>query len=63
MHAVLPQRVIIHVHSVNTIAWAVRQDGRARLTERLAGVPWQWIPYVPSGLPLARAIENAMLYY
>ena len=28
MHAVLPQRVIIHVHSVNAIAWAVRQDGR-----------------------------------
>src|SRR5437870_8925822 len=26
MHAVLPQRVVIHVHSVNTVAWAVRQD-------------------------------------
>lgn len=61
MHAVLPQRVIIHVHSVNTIAWAVRQDGLARLTERLAGVPWQWVPYVASGLPLAREIEQAML--
>src|SRR5579872_7357238 len=26
MHAVLPHRVVLHVHSINTIAWAVRQD-------------------------------------
>ena len=60
MHAVLPHRVVIHVHSVNTIAWAVRQDGFDRLTERLAGLRWQWIPYVASGLPLARAVEKAL---
>jgi rhamnose utilization protein RhaD (predicted bifunctional aldolase and dehydrogenase) len=60
MHAVLPQRVVVHVHSVNTIAWAVRHDGPERLAERLAGLRWSWIPYVSSGLPLARRIENAM---
>lgn len=59
MHAILPQRVVIHVHSVNTIAWAVRLDGPERLAERLAGLPWSWIPYVSSGLPLARTIEAA----
>src|SRR5690242_12423095 len=26
MHAVLPHRVVVHVHSVRTIAWAVRDD-------------------------------------
>src|SRR5882672_9780028 len=26
MHAVLPHRVVFHVHCVNTIAWAVRND-------------------------------------
>ncbi len=60
MHSVLPHRVVLHVHSVNTIAWAVRQDGRAELTSRLKGIDWQWIPDVPSGLPLARAIEAAI---
>jgi rhamnose utilization protein RhaD (predicted bifunctional aldolase and dehydrogenase) len=60
MHAVLPQRVVIHVHSVNTISWAVRLDGPERLAERLAGLKWSWIPYVSSGLPLARAIEAAI---
>ena len=60
MHAVLPRRVVAHVHSVNTIAWAVREDGRARLTERLSGLAWCWIPYVPSGLPLAQEIQKAL---
>ena len=60
MHSVLPHRVVLHVHSVNTIAWAVRRDGRAELTSRLKGIEWQWIPDVPSGLPLARAVETAI---
>ncbi|HEY7306860.1 MAG TPA: class II aldolase/adducin family protein [Bryobacteraceae bacterium] len=61
MHAVLPHRVVIHVHSISAIAWAVRSDGPAHLKERLAGLNWQWIPYVPSGLPLAREIEKRLL--
>jgi rhamnose utilization protein RhaD (predicted bifunctional aldolase and dehydrogenase) len=60
MHAVLPHRVVVHVHSVNTISWAVRQDGPSQLRHRLDGSRWQWIPYVPSGLPLAREIGKVM---
>ena len=60
MHAVLPHRVVLHVHSVNTIAWAVRKDARRRLEARLRGLNWQWISYVPSGLPLAGEIERAV---
>lgn len=59
MHAVLPHRCVIHVHSVNTLAWAVRADARARLSERLSCMRWSWIPYTPSGLPLAREIQIA----
>lgn len=60
MHAVLPHRVVLHVHSVNTIALAVRQDGPLALASRLEGIKWRWIPYVPSGLCLARAVESAV---
>jgi rhamnose utilization protein RhaD (predicted bifunctional aldolase and dehydrogenase) len=60
MHAVLPHRVVVHVHSVNAIAWAVRQDGPEKLGERLRGLNWQWIPYTPSGVPLARSIHAAL---
>jgi rhamnose utilization protein RhaD (predicted bifunctional aldolase and dehydrogenase) len=58
MHAVLPHRVVIHVHSINALAWAIRLDGPARLEERLAGLHWQWIPYTASGIPLAHEIEK-----
>jgi rhamnose utilization protein RhaD (predicted bifunctional aldolase and dehydrogenase) len=60
MHATLPHRVVIHVHSVNAIAWAVQEDGEERAAERLAGLAWAWIPYVPSGFPLAREIEGSL---
>jgi rhamnose utilization protein RhaD (predicted bifunctional aldolase and dehydrogenase) len=60
MHALLPHRVVLHVHCVNTIAWAVRSDARAQLQERLGGLRWRWVPYVESGLPLARAARNSL---
>jgi rhamnose utilization protein RhaD (predicted bifunctional aldolase and dehydrogenase) len=60
MHAVLPHNVVVHVHSLNTLAWAVRLDAAERLAEKLQGLRWQWIPYVESGLPLAKAILNAI---
>ena len=60
MHAVLPHRVVLHVHSVNTIAWAVRRDARVQLEHQLDGLRWRWIPYIRSGLPLAREIEKAL---
>jgi len=60
MHAVIPHRVVLHVHCVNTIAWAVRQDAPVQLEHALHGLRWQWIPYVPSGLTLAREIQRAL---
>jgi len=60
MHVTLPHPVVLHVHSINTIAWAIRADGAAQLETRLDGLRWQWIPYVPSGLPLAREIARVL---
>src|SRR5882724_2097329 len=60
MHAVLPHRVVVHVHSVNTIAWAVRLDAPQCLETRLAGLRWAWIPYVHPGLILAQRIRDVL---
>jgi ribulose-5-phosphate 4-epimerase/fuculose-1-phosphate aldolase len=60
MHCVIPWRVVIHVHAVNSIAWAVRRDAEEQLEGLLRGVPWKWIPYVASGLALAKRIERAV---
>ena len=60
VHALMPQRVVVHVHCVNTIAWAIRTDGEQRLAEKLAGFDWAFIPYARPGLPLAGAIQSRM---
>jgi len=58
MHAVMPHRVVVHVHSVNTIAWAIRVDAAAALAAPLAGLRWAWIPYVHPGLILGQRIAE-----
>jgi rhamnose utilization protein RhaD (predicted bifunctional aldolase and dehydrogenase) len=56
LHAALPHRVVVHVHCVETIAWAVQQDAAALLAPRLAGMRWAFIPYIRPGAPLTRRI-------
>jgi len=60
VHALMPQRVVIHVHCVNTIAWAIRVDAEQRLAEKLKDFDWAFIPYARPGLPLAGAISARM---
>ena len=60
MHAVLPHRVVVHVHCVETIAWALREDAAAALAAPLAGLPWAFVPYVRPGPPLTRAIRERL---
>ena len=60
MHAVLPHRIVLHVHSVRTIAWAIRTDMPAALSDRLAGLRWEWIPYIHPGLILGKEIRSRL---
>jgi rhamnose utilization protein RhaD (predicted bifunctional aldolase and dehydrogenase) len=60
MHAVLPHRVVVHVHSVRTLAWAIRSDMPAPLSDRLAGLRWEWIPYIHPGLVLGKKIRERL---
>lgn len=58
VHALMPQRVVVHVHCVNTIALAVRTDCETELAARLQGLNWALVPYARPGLPLALAIAE-----
>ena len=60
MHAVLPHKVVIHVHSVNAIAWAVRSDAANALGSALGDFSWRWIPYTTIGVPLAKRMQEAI---
>lgn len=52
LHAMLPHPVVVHVHCVETIAWAARQDAAAVLAPLLDGLRWAFVPYVRPGAPL-----------
>lgn len=58
VHALMPQRVVLHVHCVDTIALAVRADGRNILDTSLRGFNWAYVPYRRPGLPLAMGIAE-----
>lgn len=60
LHALMPQRVVIHVHSINVLSWTVRGAGKALVTEKLNGLPWVWVDYVRPGLPLTHAIADTL---
>ena len=59
-HALLPQPVVCHHHSVQAICHLVSNDGRAQLNDKLAGLNWILVPYVRPGVPLTRAIRRAL---
>lgn len=60
VHASLAQPIVVHVHCIETISWAVRADAEAMLAPRLAGFDWAFIPYRRPGLPLAKAIRERL---
>jgi rhamnose utilization protein RhaD (predicted bifunctional aldolase and dehydrogenase) len=58
LHALLPHPVVLHVHSVNTIAWSVRTDAGEELAARMHGLAWRALDYHHPGLPLAHAVRE-----
>jgi rhamnose utilization protein RhaD (predicted bifunctional aldolase and dehydrogenase) len=58
LHAVMPQRVVVHVHCVETIAQACLSDAPERLATPLAGLDWAFVPYVRPGVSLARTMAE-----
>jgi rhamnose utilization protein RhaD (predicted bifunctional aldolase and dehydrogenase) len=58
LHAVMPQRVVLHVHCVETIAQACLSDAPERLAAALAGLDWVFVPYVRPGVSLAREMAQ-----
>lgn len=58
MHVVMPQTVVLHLHSVNALWYATLRHGQHALAQPLAGIDWHWIPYCRPGAPLADAIRT-----
>lgn len=60
VHASFAHRIVVHVHCIETISWAVRADAEALLAPRLSAFRWAFIPYRRPGLPLAKEIRKRL---
>lgn len=60
LHGLLPHRVVLHVHCVDTIRWAVRTGGPEQIAGRLQGLPWGWVPYRRPGAELAVEVRRVV---
>jgi rhamnose utilization protein RhaD (predicted bifunctional aldolase and dehydrogenase) len=58
LHALMPHPVVLHVHAVNTIAWAALEGVEAELEKRLQGLAWRPLPYRRPGLPLSQVVAE-----
>jgi rhamnose utilization protein RhaD (predicted bifunctional aldolase and dehydrogenase) len=56
VHALLPQKIVVHVHCVSTIAHAVQLNAEKVVAPLLRAFPYAFIPYRRPGLPLAKGI-------
>lgn len=60
LHALMPHRVVAHLHMIEAIAVAVRSDVRILLKQALDGIDWGFIDYVQPGPPLAKAVAERL---
>lgn len=60
LHALLPQRVVAHLHSVDAIAWCVRRDAAGLLAARMQGLRWAFVPYRRPGRALTDAVRATL---
>lgn len=58
LHAVFPQRVVLHAHCIHTLAHAVQADPKQAIRAKLDGFDWGIVPYVKPGANLAGHVRS-----
>ena len=43
LHALMPHKYVLHVHSINTLSYAILLDGENRIDQELKLVNWSWV--------------------
>lgn len=60
MHALIPQRYVVHAHCVEALAGSAHAGTDELLAGKLAAFRHALVPPVPPGMPLALAVERAL---
>jgi len=60
LHCLFDHHVVVHVHSVNAIAWSVQIGAKKQLREILKQINWRYIPYAKPGVSLTTEVANTL---
>ena len=58
MHALMPQKYVLHVHCVNTLSWVIQKNYQEKINIFLEGINWKSVPYKKPGLDLSYEIKK-----
>ena len=58
LHAIMPYKVVLHTHSVDTIAISLLSNSYNYLDKLMKDINWKFIPYFKPGITLAKAIAK-----
>ncbi|MDR1901368.1 MAG: class II aldolase/adducin family protein [Treponema sp.] len=59
-HAMMPQRVVLHLHMLDAIIYSSMPDENSVLRDKLHGLNWAMVPYARPDLPLSRIIDSVL---
>jgi rhamnose utilization protein RhaD (predicted bifunctional aldolase and dehydrogenase) len=60
LHSLMPHRVVVHTHSINTIVHAIQQNFADVITPKLKGLKCGFVPYSKPGLPLTLLTKSIL---
>ena len=60
LHALLPQRIVMHLHMIDAIVHTLLPNAVEILSDCLDGLRWVYLPYVRPGLPLSLATASVL---
>jgi rhamnose utilization protein RhaD (predicted bifunctional aldolase and dehydrogenase) len=61
LHALMPHRVVVHLHAIEVLAYLVRKNTASEIKEKLGLLTrWAIVSYKKPGAPLAKAVAKVL---
>lgn len=61
LHALMPHRVVVHVHAIEALAYLVRENAENEIRQKLSSLnQWAIVNYQKPGAPLSKAVAEIL---
>ena len=60
LHAIFPQRIVLHTHCIHTLVHAIQENAEELLAGKLSEFDWAFVPYKKPGANLAHSVMQVL---